>query len=74
MIAVSLAISRSGRLPGAVFVLGLLAGIIDLFRPLAVANPVLAIALFLPTFVWIGLASAWLISVRTDDMGTPTRG
>ncbi len=74
MIAVSLAMSRTGRFSAAVFAVGLLAGIIDLLRPLAVANPVLAIALFLPTFVWIALASAWLISVRTDDMGAATRG
>lgn len=73
MIAVSLAMARSGRLATAVFALGLLAGIINLFRPLAVANPVLAIALFLPTFVWIALASGWLISARTGDTGTATR-
>lgn len=74
MIAVSLAMARKGRLPAAVFAVGLLAGIIDLVRPLTVANPVLAIALFLPTFVWIALASAWLISLRTDDTGAATHG
>lgn len=74
MIAVSFAMSRDGRLPAAVFAVGLLAGIIDIARPLAVANPVLAIALFLPTFVWIALASAWLISARVDDASTATRG
>lgn len=74
MIAVSLAMSRDGRLPAAVFAMGLLAGIIDLARPLTVANPVLAIALFLPTFVWIALASGWLISARTSAPDAATRG
>lgn len=74
MIAVSLAMSRSGRLPAAVFGVGLVAGIIDLVRPLTVANPVLAIALFLPTFVWIALASGWLISARGGHSGATTRG
>jgi len=74
MIAVSLAMARTGRLPVAVFAVGLVAGIIDLVRPLTVANPVVAIALFLPTFVWIALASSWLISARPRDMGTATRG
>ena len=55
------------RVPGwrAVAIVGLVAGAIDLARPLAVAMPVLAIALFTPTFVWIALASLRLI--RGDD-------
>ena len=55
------------HVPGwrAVAIIGLVAGAIDLARPLAVAMPVLAIALFIPTFVWIALASLRLI--RADD-------
>lgn len=55
------------RVPGwrAVAIVGLVAGAIDLARPLAVAMPVLAIALFVPTFVWIALTSLRLI--RADD-------
>ena len=46
------------HVPGwrAVAIIGLVAGAIDLARPLAVALPVLAIALFIPTFVWIALS------------------
>ena len=49
----------------AVAIVGLMAGAIDLARPLAVAMPVLAVALFIPTFLWIALASLRLI--RADD-------
>jgi hypothetical protein len=61
MIAVSLAARSQGfGVPGLV-ALGLFAGVIDLLRPLAVTVPPLAIVLFLPTFVWIALASATLM-------------
>jgi hypothetical protein len=61
MIAVSLAARSQGfGVPGLV-TLGLIAGVIDLLRPLAVTVPPLAIALFFPTFVWIALACATLI-------------
>ena len=55
------------RVPGwrAVAIVGLVAGAIDLARPLAVAAPTFAIALFVPTFVWIALASLRLS--RADD-------
>ena len=55
------------RVPGwrRLAIVGLVAGTIDLARPLAVAMPALAIALFVPTFVWIALASLRLI--RADD-------
>jgi hypothetical protein len=49
----------------AVAVVGLVAGGIDLARPLAVAQPALALVLFVPTFVWIALASVRLI--RAND-------
>ena len=64
IIAVSVAM---WRVPGwrVVAIVGLVAGTIDLARPLAVAVPVLALALFVPTFVWIALASLRLI--RADD-------
>jgi hypothetical protein len=48
-----------------VSVVGLLAGAIDLVRPLAVTSPPLALALFLPTFAWIAVASVRL--VRSED-------
>jgi hypothetical protein len=64
MIAVSLAArSQQFGVPG-LMTLGLAAGVIDLLRPLAVTVPPLAIGLFLPTFVWIGLASVTLVRVR----------
>jgi hypothetical protein len=63
MIAVSLAARSQHCVPG-LMTLGLAAGVIDLLRPLAVTVPPLAIALFLPTFVWIGLASVTLVRVR----------
>lgn len=45
----------------AVSVVGLVAGSIDVLRPLAVTTPALAIVLFVPTFVWIALASIRLL-------------
>jgi hypothetical protein len=44
-----------------VVTVGLLAGTLDLVRPLAVTNPPLAIGVFAPTFVWIALASIRLV-------------
>ncbi|MGH2381468.1 MAG: hypothetical protein ACRDG7_09640 [Candidatus Limnocylindria bacterium] len=61
VIAASLAIARGDRAPGWLVVLGLIAGGLDLVRPLAAANPPLAIGLFLPTFVWIAAISGWLL-------------
>ena len=45
--------------------LGYIAGAIDILRPLAVTEPPVAIALFVPTFIWIAFASAALIRVRS---------
>jgi hypothetical protein len=64
ILAVSVAMWRAAGWR-AVAIVGVFAGAIDLARPLAVAMPVLAIALFVPTFVWIALASLRLI--RADD-------
>jgi hypothetical protein len=61
VIATSLAIARGDRAPGWLVAIGLIAGALDLIRPLAAANPPLAIGLFLPTFVWIAAISTWLL-------------
>jgi hypothetical protein len=61
VIAASLAIARGDRAPGWLVAIGLVAGGLDLIRPLVVANPPLAIVLFLPTFVWIAAISTWLL-------------
>ena len=66
LIAVSL-VSRSGGFgPRGLAVLGLAAGAIDILRPLVVTAPPLAIALFLPTFLWIAAASVALARLRLD--------
>lgn len=64
MIAVSLASRSEAFGPRGLVALGLIAGVIDILRPLAVTTPPLALALFLPTFVWIALASLALIRSR----------
>jgi hypothetical protein len=61
VIAVSLAIARRDRAPRWLVVIGFIAGSLDLIRPLAAANPPLAIGLLLPTFVWIAAISGWLL-------------
>jgi hypothetical protein len=61
VIAVSLAIARGDHAPRWLVAIGLIAGALDLIRPLAAANPPLAIGLFLPTFVWIAAISTWLL-------------
>lgn len=66
LIATSIALARSARAPMWLVALGLLAGVLDLLRPLAAANPSLAIGLFLPTFVWIAAVSTWLVRTRTS--------
>jgi hypothetical protein len=65
-IATSLGLAHRNSAPRWLIALGLTAGALDLFRPLAVADPPLAIALFLPTFVWIGAMSAWLVRSPAD--------
>jgi len=67
MIAVSLMAlkARSAAFaPPGLISLGLAAGVLDLLRPLAVTKPPIAIALFVPTFLWIALASYTLIRPR----------
>jgi hypothetical protein len=61
VIGASLAIARGHRAPRWLVAIGLVAGALDLIRPLAVANPPLAIVLFLPTFMWIAAMSGWLL-------------
>jgi hypothetical protein len=61
VIATSLAVGRGDRAPGWLVAIGLVAGGLDLIRPLVVTNPPLAIVLFLPTFVWIAAISTWLL-------------
>jgi len=69
VIAASLAIARGHRAPRWLVVIGLTAGGLDLIRPLATADPPLAIVLFLPTFVWIAAISGWLL--RTPAAAQP---
>jgi hypothetical protein len=64
MIAVSLATRFDAFGPRGLVALGLIAGVINIVRPLAVTTPPLALALFLPTFVWIALAGLALIRSR----------
>jgi len=64
IIAVSLATRSQGFGPRGLATLGLAAGAIDIARPLLVAIPPVALALFIPTFVWIALASLALIRSR----------
>lgn len=64
MTAVSLAARAKGFGPRGLVTLGLVAGTLDLLRPLAVTRPPIALALFVPTFVWIAMASYALIRPR----------
>ena len=64
IIAVSLVARSMTFAPGGLVSLGLVAGTLDLLRPLAVTKPPIAIALFVPTFLWIALASFTLIRRR----------
>jgi hypothetical protein len=64
MIAVSLGTRSQPFGPRGLVALGLVAGAIDILRPLVVATPQVALALFIPTFVWIALASLTLIRSR----------
>lgn len=64
MIAVSLAARSVAFGPPGLVTLGFVAGAIDLLRPLAVTTPPLALALFVPTFFWIAMASWALIRPR----------
>jgi hypothetical protein len=61
IIAVSLATRGGGFGPRWLVPLGLVAGVIDLLRPLAVTRPPLAIALFVPTLLWLAATSVTLI-------------
>jgi hypothetical protein len=66
MIAVSLALRSSGFGSGGLVVLGLVAGAIDLLRPLAVTTPPLALGLFIPTFIWSALMSVTLMRSKSE--------
>ena len=64
LIAVSLA-TRGGNFgPPGLMALGLVAGVIDILRPLAVTEPPIAVALFVPTLLWLAVASGALIRSR----------
>jgi hypothetical protein len=60
MIAVSLATRSNAFGSRGLVALGLVAGAIDLLRPLVVTTPPVALGLFVPTFVWIALMSVTL--------------
>jgi hypothetical protein len=64
MIAVSLATRSNAFGSRGLVALGLVAGAIDLLRPLVVSTPPLALVLFVPTFVWIALMSVTLTRSR----------
>lgn len=64
IIAVSMATRRVDFGPPGLATFGLVVGIIDILRPLAVTKPPIAIALFIPTLVWLALASWALIRSR----------
>ncbi len=64
MIAVSLVARSVAFAPPGLISLGFVAGVLDILRPLAVTKPPIAIALFVPTFLWIALASYALIRPR----------
>jgi len=65
LIAVSVA-SRSNAFGSRGLVaLGLVAGAIDILRPLVVTTPPVALGLFVPTFIWIALMSVTMARSRS---------
>lgn len=71
LIALSVAGLAGDLLPRWMWWLGVAAGIINLVRPFAVADPPLLIATFVPTFVWIAATSVGLTASGRSAMATP---
>lgn len=61
IIAVSMVTRHGSLAPSGLATLGLVAGSIDILRPLAVTRPPIAIALFVPTMLWLAWTSVALI-------------
>jgi hypothetical protein len=71
ILAISAAQHSHAVLPTWLKWLGLIAGVIDLIRPALVAHPVLFVATFQPTFLWIAAVSVLLLRAPRRRSGRP---